>query len=177
MLAMSCSPLACMARAARSLSGVHTVGRPPVRPRARAAASPACVRSRMRSRSNSARAPKTWKISRPPGVEVSIASVRLRKATFRSFKARTVSMRWPQGSAEPVQSPDDDGVPRTDLVQQCIEARASVELAGGLVGEDPCASGLAEGVVLQVLVLVEGRDAGVAEQVAVRLTTQGRTSF
>ena len=37
-----------------------------------AAASPAIVRSLTRSRSKAARAPKTWKISRPPGVVVSI---------------------------------------------------------------------------------------------------------
>jgi hypothetical protein len=42
-------------------------GRPPLRPRARAALRPATVRSRIRLRSNSARAAKTWKISRPGG--------------------------------------------------------------------------------------------------------------
>jgi DNA sulfur modification protein DndB len=45
---------------------------PPVRPLARAALSPACVRSRMSSRSNSARAPKMWKISFSPKLVVSI---------------------------------------------------------------------------------------------------------
>lgn len=44
----------------------------------RAAARPARVRSLIRSRSNSAREAKTWKMSRPPGVDVSILSVRLR---------------------------------------------------------------------------------------------------
>jgi hypothetical protein len=57
-----------------SLWTVMTEGRLPWRPRARAAASPALVRSRMRSRSNSARAANTWKTSLPPGVVVSIAS-------------------------------------------------------------------------------------------------------
>jgi hypothetical protein len=47
-------------------------GRPPVLPRARAALSPAIVRSRMRLRSNSARAANTWKTSRPAGETVSI---------------------------------------------------------------------------------------------------------
>ena len=56
-----------------SLCPLSTEGRPPWRPRARAAASPALVRSRIRSRSNSARAAKTWKTSLPPGVVVSIA--------------------------------------------------------------------------------------------------------
>ena len=50
-------------------------GRPPVRPRARAALRPATVLSRMRLRSNSASAAKTWKIRRPDGESVSIFSV------------------------------------------------------------------------------------------------------
>src|SRR5208282_4716149 len=48
-------------------------------PRAAAAARPARVRSWMRSRSNCPRAAKRWNTSRPPGVVVSIASVRDRK--------------------------------------------------------------------------------------------------
>src|SRR5437588_8619755 len=53
------------------------LGRPPTRPLALAAANPAFVRSRMRSRSNSASAPIRWNISLPPGVVVSICSVKL----------------------------------------------------------------------------------------------------
>ena len=48
-------------RAALALSGVITVGRPPLRPRARAAALRAADRSRINSRSNSASAPNTRK--------------------------------------------------------------------------------------------------------------------
>ena len=59
----------------------------------RAAASPATVRSRMISRSNWARAAKTWKTSLPPGVVVSIDSRRLRNPTSRCSRAVTVSMR------------------------------------------------------------------------------------
>ena len=44
---------------------VVKVAGPPILPRARAAARPARVRSRMMSRSTSARAPKTWKTSLP----------------------------------------------------------------------------------------------------------------
>jgi hypothetical protein len=54
---------------------------------------PAWVRSRMRSRSNSASAPKTWKTSLPPLVVVSICSCRERKPTPRSCSCRTVSIR------------------------------------------------------------------------------------
>jgi hypothetical protein len=45
--------------------GVSGGGLPPTRPRARAAVSPAMVRSRMRSRSNSASEPKRWNTSLP----------------------------------------------------------------------------------------------------------------
>jgi hypothetical protein len=46
---------------------VTRVGRPPIRPQARAAARPSRVPATMSSRMNSARAAKTWKTSRPPG--------------------------------------------------------------------------------------------------------------
>jgi hypothetical protein len=68
-------PLASKPLARVSLSDVTTGFRPPCRPRAAAAARPGLVRSRMRSRSNVASAPKTLKINRPPGVVVSIFSV------------------------------------------------------------------------------------------------------
>lgn len=59
-------------------------GRPGCRPAARAAATPA-VRSAAMARSNSVTAPKTWKISRPPAVLVSMASVRERSSMPRSW--------------------------------------------------------------------------------------------
>jgi hypothetical protein len=49
-------------------------GRPPMRPRARAAAKPAWVRSAISSRSNSAQAAKMPKASRPLAVAVSICA-------------------------------------------------------------------------------------------------------
>ncbi len=60
---------------------VSSGGRPPCRPRARAAANPAWARSWMSSRSNSARAPNTWKIKRPPADVVSMFSVSERNPT------------------------------------------------------------------------------------------------
>ena len=56
----------------------YALGLPPCRPRTLAAAMPARVRSRMRHRSDSARAPKMWKTSLPPAVVVSICLVRER---------------------------------------------------------------------------------------------------
>jgi hypothetical protein len=51
------------------------------------------VRSRIRSRSNSANDPKMWNTNRPPGVVVSIASCNDRNPTPRSANPRTVSIR------------------------------------------------------------------------------------
>ena len=53
----------------------NPLGLPPRRPRARAALNPACVRSRMTSRSNSAREAKILKINRPCDVVVSMVPV------------------------------------------------------------------------------------------------------
>ena len=69
-------------------------GRPPRRPRRRAAARPARTRSWIRDRSNCASAPKTWNRNSPCGVVVSICSVNDRNATPRSFNSFTVASRW-----------------------------------------------------------------------------------
>jgi hypothetical protein len=66
--------------------GLSFFGRPPLRPRARAAFKPACVRSRIRLRSNSASAPKTWNTSCPVGDRVSICSVSEANPTPRAFQ-------------------------------------------------------------------------------------------
>ena len=67
---------------------------PPIRPSARAAASPAQVRSTINSRSISARAPITWKKKRPIGVLVSILSVRLLKLMPRLRKSSISETRF-----------------------------------------------------------------------------------
>ena len=76
--------------------------RPLLRPRTVAAARPARVRSWIRSRSNWPSAPKIWKMSRPPGVVVSMASVSERNPTPRLDSAVTVSIKW--GSERPSRS-------------------------------------------------------------------------
>jgi hypothetical protein len=68
-------------------------GLPPVRPRARAEANPAMVRSRINSRSNSANAPKMWKTRRPPADVVSRFSVRLLNPIPWASRSVTVSIR------------------------------------------------------------------------------------
>lgn len=56
-----------------NLFGGKLRGGPPLRPRARAALRPATVLSRIKLRSSSASAAKTWKTSRPGGERVSIS--------------------------------------------------------------------------------------------------------
>ena len=57
------------------------------------ATNPARVRSRIKSRSNWASAPNTWKMRRPPGVVVSIASVKDRRPAPFFSNWFTVSIR------------------------------------------------------------------------------------
>ena len=59
-------------------SGVITVGRPPIRPRARAAAKPAVVRSEIMRPFICANAAQMWKNNSPPAVVVSNGSVKER---------------------------------------------------------------------------------------------------
>ena len=79
-----------------------------------------------------------------------------------------------QGAAEAVQFPDDEGVARTQLVQELLEGGPVGAGAAGRFGEHSVAAGALQGVDLELGVLVGGGDAGVAEQVshaADRLTT------
>lgn len=54
---------------------------------------PACVNSRMSSRSNSASTPQMWNTRRPSGVVVSILSVKLLKPTPHASSSFTASIR------------------------------------------------------------------------------------
>lgn len=81
------------ARMDSNLSSVMVGGRPPTRPRRRAAASPAVTRSLVKARSYWASAPKTWNSSSPDAVVVSIPSVSDRKATCLSFSVFTMESR------------------------------------------------------------------------------------
>jgi hypothetical protein len=104
-----------------SLWPVSTEGRPPWRPRARAAASPAAVRSRIRSRSNSARAAKTWKTSLPPGGGGVDCLLQVAEPDAPVGQAGDGVDQVAQGSAEPVEFPDDQGVAGAQLVEDLLE--------------------------------------------------------
>ena len=85
----------CNIAAAFLMSDALSFGlRPPLRPRARAAANPALVRSRIRLCSNSASAPKMWKMSFPPVLVVSMLSVSERNPTDRSSSLWIISTRF-----------------------------------------------------------------------------------
>jgi hypothetical protein len=157
-------PASASSRAWRSLAGLIFRGRPPLRPRRRADASPAAVRSRIRSRSNSARAPKAWKTSFPLAVVVSIPSVRLLNPHALLGQAGDGVDQVAEAAAEAVQPPDHEGVAGAELFQGPVQRGALGEGAGHGVEVDPAgldAGGL-EGVALEVGVLVEGRDPPVA---------------
>jgi hypothetical protein len=120
----------------------------------------------MRSRSNSARAAKTWNTSLPPGVVVSIASCRLRNPIFAVGQAGDGVDQMPQGPAQSVELPDDQSVARVELVQDLIEGGAVGAGAASRLGEHATAASLSAGVDLEAWLLVGGGDAGVAEQMA-----------
>ena len=96
------APPSSAAMTAAIFSASIATGRPPRRPRRRAAARPALTRSRVSDRSNCASAPKTLNRNSPCGVVVSICSVSERNATPRSFSPFTVANRW--GSDRPRRS-------------------------------------------------------------------------
>ena len=65
----------------------------------------------------------------------------------------------PEGAAEPVEFPDDQGVAGAELVQEQLEGGAVGAGAAGGLGEHPVAAGTLEGVDLELglLVVVETR--------------------
>src|SRR5271166_432432 len=113
-------------------------GRPPILPRARAAARPARVRSRMMSRSNSARAPKTWKTSLP---------------------LEEVLQRPP----EAVELPDHELIAGPQIGQGPLQAGPLGPGPAGLVGVDLLAARGLQGILLEVEILLDGRDPGVSD--------------
>ena len=102
----------------------------------------------------------------PPGVVVSIASWRLRNPIAAVGQAGDGVDQVPQGAAEPVELPDDQGVAGAQLVQELLEGGAVGAGAAGGLGEHPVAAGRGEGVDLELGVLVGGGDAGIAEQMS-----------
>ena len=91
-------------------------GRPPLRPRARAALRPATVLSLIRLRSNSASAAKTWKTRRPAGEPVSIFSVSDFEIDLSVFQVGDESDEIGEVAAQPIESPNNEGVAFTQAL-------------------------------------------------------------
>ena len=68
-----------------------------------------------------------------------------------------------QRATEAVQPPHHHGVAGAQLGQQLVQGGAVLQLPGCLVHEDPVTPSCLQGVLLQVLVLLDGGDPGVAE--------------
>jgi hypothetical protein len=77
------------------------------------------VRSRIKSRSNSASAAKTWKTSLPPGVVVVwMLSCSDRNPTPRSASIATRVDQMPKRSAQAIQPPHDKRVVLAQVIEQ-----------------------------------------------------------
>ena len=114
----------------------------PARPCVRTAVSPARVRSRISSRSNSASAAKMPNTRRPAAVVVSIYApcpVSTRKAHAASQQVLHGVDQVGDGTAEAVEPPDDEHIHRpagaapvdvddVDVVQQAVEYRGGEDL-------------------------------------------------
>jgi len=67
-------------------------------------------------------------------------------------------------SPQPVEFPDDEGVPVAEMFERLVQAGAGGFRAADGVGEDLLAAGVGQGVELQVEVLVACGDSGVADE-------------
>lgn len=70
----------------------------------------------------------------------------------------------PNGPAEPVESPDNEGVPRPDLVEELVEFGTVLMGSRHGVDEHPVTAGRIQGIDLESRVLVGGGDARVPEE-------------
>jgi hypothetical protein len=78
----------------------------------------------------------------------------------------------PQRAAKSIELSDHKRIARSQLVEDLVQLRALIENATGLVDEHPIAPGRLQRVEPQLMFLVGGGDAGVAEQVAHAWTVQ-----
>jgi hypothetical protein len=117
------------------------------------------------SRSNSARAPKMWKISLPPGVVVSIFSCKLRKPRSRRSSSATVSIRCRSERPSRSNFQTTSVSPGRNWSRTVASAGRSSRGTAGDIDEDAITADRFEGVVLQVGILVSCGHTGVPQQV------------
>jgi len=128
---------------------VITGGRPPRRPRARAAARPAIVRSRSSPRSNSARLPNTCNNSWPPRGGGVYRLLERPETHSPAVEVGDGLDQIAQGSAEAVQPPDDHDVAGAQPVGQRRQLRPAGRRPRRGIGEHPPAASRPQRVVLQ----------------------------
>lgn len=157
--------------ASRTLAGVNLRGRPPLRPRARAEASPAMVRSDMSARSYSANAAKDPEHEFPcrgGGVDCSTLPGEHFETDPAVGEVMDGGDEVVEASTEPVQFPNHQGVPVSQRLETGDQPWSVIDLAGGLVLVELFSlnTSIEEGVALQVDALgaVGFRDAHVANQ-------------
>src|SRR6202030_3445675 len=109
------------------------------------------VRSRTIDLSNSAKLPSICMTMRPAEVVVSTASVMLRKPAPAS---RTRSMMWRRRPGKPIELPNDQHIPFTELFQGLVKLRPIPLPTGGPLLEDSLATDVAQGFYLGRSVLV-----------------------
>jgi hypothetical protein len=97
----------------------------------------------------------------PPLVVVSICSVRLLKPIPRSCSPEIVSIKVWERSPEPIELPDDEGVPAAGEAYRLVETRSVRLGAAGGIGEQPLTPGLLQRVLLERERLIVGRDPGI----------------
>ena len=124
---------------------------------------PARVRSRTKSRSNWANALNMWKIHRRPGRGVDVLGQRSEHDVARGKIGGDVD-QVPRRAAQPVQPPHPQGVARAQRLQDPVQLRALLPDPADVIGEHPPTAGRAQRVALQVRVLLQRGDPGVAQQ-------------
>lgn len=150
----------------RTLSGVMTVGRPSLWPRARAASRPSWVPSTMSSRMNSSKGGEHLEdqpSARGGGVEL---FVQRSEPDVVAAQVGHDGDQVLQGAAEPGQLGDHEGVAFEEVFESFGQAWADGVFAGELVAVDALAAGFGQGVDLAVEVLVAPAGAGVTDQVS-----------
>src|SRR5664280_3665570 len=144
--------------------------RPPVRPRTRAAASPAWVRSLMSAASYSAISANMPKTSLPFAWRCPRCRWSVTDPDVAGLQGGDDVDQVAQITAEPGDLPDDQGVAGAQVGQAGVPPRAVGFRAGRGVGVDLQAVGDGERVELELRVLVGGADACIAQVVCHRRT-------
>ncbi len=135
----------------------------PLRPRLRASASPAAVRSRISDRSNWAMAqPNTWKMRTPPGVVVSMDSVGDTEASATLLEILRRRDELLERPSQSVQFPDDEVSPSRSTSSSTRHRNFGRSSRAGGAGEDLPATGLGQRLELELGVLINRADPGVA---------------